>query len=61
VFCGSSYEGPCLRCTTFITLSGKCVISCDEGFQITVFPNSTLSARVCEVLATLKLMIPITA
>jgi hypothetical protein len=29
-------------------LSGKCVISCDEGFQITVFPNSTLSARVCE-------------
>ena len=52
------YPMPCLsvpyRCTTFITLSGKCVISCDEGFQITVFPNSTLSARVCEGQCSMK-------
>jgi hypothetical protein len=48
VFCGNSYTGPCLKCTNMITSSGECVDSCDETFQISVIPNTTLSARVCE-------------
>lgn len=44
------------RCTEFITLSGECVNDCDEGYQITVFPNSTLSARVCEGQHVMKIL-----
>lgn len=36
------------RCTSFITSSAECVNTCEQGFQIAVIPNTTLSARVCE-------------
>ena len=36
------------RCVDFVTSSGQCVDQCEDGFHINVFPNTTLSARVCE-------------
>ncbi|CAI8035506.1 hypothetical protein GBAR_LOCUS19918 [Geodia barretti] len=48
VFCGSSYNGPCLKCTNLVTSDGKCVDNCNGAFQITIIPNTTLTARVCE-------------